>query len=61
MDIEDGTSQQHKSDQNDFTCPERWFIYTYLEGTMRRVVDELCCEGRLSYLGLNGEKRNTLN
>ncbi len=21
---------------------------------MRSVVDELCCEGRLSYLGLNG-------
>ncbi len=28
---------------------------------MRRVVDELCCERRLSYLGLNGEQRNTLN
>ncbi len=28
---------------------------------MRRVMDELCCEGRLNYLGLNGEHRNTLN
>ncbi len=47
--------REHKSDQNDFTCPERWFIYTYSEATMRKVVDELFCKGRLSYQGLNGK------